>query len=64
MKKWIFLIIGGVFSITGLAQFCKLIVYIDELTEMGKGYIVGSLILFIIGVIFIIIGIRSKRKTE
>ena len=64
MKKWIFLISGGILSIIGTAQCSKLFVHINELTEMGKGYVAGSLILFVAGIILIIIGIRSKRKTK
>jgi hypothetical protein len=46
----------------GLVQAGKLLPYLGELTEYGKGYFCGAIILLIIGVSLIIIGIRIKKN--
>ena len=62
MKKWILLILGIVLMFLGIMQICKIAEYFNQLTQMGKGYVVGSSILAIIGMLCTVLGIRLFIK--
>ncbi|MCL2597042.1 MAG: hypothetical protein FWD66_05165 [Paludibacter sp.] len=64
MKKWILLILGIVFLIWGMVQICNIAPYFNQLTQMGKGYVVGSSIFIIIGLILTVLGIRLFFKNS
>ncbi len=63
MKK-VLLIIGIVLSGVSLYQVSQYILNYNMLSEYGKGYVWGSIILFLIGVILILLGIRKKKKFD
>jgi len=59
MKKWI-VAIGTLFLLLGILQFFKYFSNYNILTQYGKGYVWGSGILIIIGIILIIAGTKKK----
>ncbi len=59
MKKWI-VAIGTLFLLLGILQFFKYFSNYNILTQYGKGYVWGSGILIIIGIILIIVGTKKK----
>jgi hypothetical protein len=62
--KWIFLVSGAIIALAGLTQSLKIIAYIGELTEMGKGYLTGSILLVIVGVALVIFGLKIGKKSK
>jgi FtsH-binding integral membrane protein len=60
MKKIAF-IVGIVLSLAGFFQGYKYVFDYNSLTPFGKGYVWGSIILIVIGLVLIYFGL--KRKT-
>jgi hypothetical protein len=63
MKKKIALI-GAAISLLGLYQVNKYLLNYKNLTQYGKGYVLGSFLLLIIGIFLMIYGIRKKKISE
>ncbi len=61
MKKVVF-ILGIIFFIIGSIQFGRYISSYSILTEYGKGFVWGSILLSLIGVLFIYLGLRKKKN--
>ncbi|MDR0511343.1 MAG: hypothetical protein LBH06_09660 [Rikenellaceae bacterium] len=64
MKRWILSVSGALLSLVGAVQLAGLAGNFDRLTAMGKGYVAGSLILLIAGVILIIMGARAGKRNK
>jgi len=62
MKK-IALIIGIVLSLMGFIQGVPYFFDYNTLTQYGKGYVSGSILLFLIGLLLIYIGLRKKKTS-
>ncbi len=62
MKK-IALIIGIVLSLIGFIQGVRYFFDYNTLTQYGKGYVWGSILLFLIGILLIYIGLRKKKTS-
>ncbi len=60
--KVLFLIIGIVFLFLGIMQSYQYIFDYSLLNEYGKGYIWGNIILVVLGIIFIGIYIKKRKK--
>ena len=60
--KVLFLIIGIVFLFLGIMQSYQYIFDYSLLNEYGKGYIWGNIILVLLGIIFIGIYIKKRKK--
>ena len=62
MKK-IALIIGIVLSLIGFIQCFRYFFDYNMLTPYGKGYVWGSILLFLLGILLIYIGLRKKKTS-
>ena len=62
MVKYILLIAGILLALFSLATVSRYIGDYAVLTEYGRGYVWGKIILLAIGIILIVLGIRKKRK--
>jgi len=62
MKK-LLLIFGVVFVLLGIFQGGRYIFDYELLSSYGKGYVIGSGLLLLLGVLLIYFGIK-KKKTE
>jgi FtsH-binding integral membrane protein len=60
MKKLI-LTIGIILFLVGLFQGSRYFLDYDVLTHYGKGYVWGSIIIWLIGLALIIIGLKKKK---
>jgi len=62
--KWILLVSGATIALAGLVQSLKIVAYVGELTEMGKGFLTGSILLLIVGVMLVILGLKIGKKSK
>jgi len=60
MKK-VILIIGIILFIIGMFQGSRYFLDYTELSHYGKGYVWGSAIILLLGLVFIIIGLKKKK---
>jgi hypothetical protein len=60
--KYLILFIGIILFIVGFIQTTRYVLNYDALTQYGKGYVWGSAILMLIGIIIIFIGKKIDRK--
>ena len=63
MKK-ILIIAGGVLVFLSVIPIIQFVFYYNELSDYGKGYIWGNIILFLLGSLFLYMGIKKKRKSS
>jgi hypothetical protein len=59
MKK-LFLILGIILCLIGGLQTGRYLVDYDVLSEYGKGYVWGSIIMLVLGLIFLYFGLKKK----
>jgi len=62
--KYFFLIIGGLLLIASLISIGQYVFDYGELSQYGKGFIWGKLLLFIFGLILIYIGMKRLKKAS
>jgi len=62
MKK-VALIIGIVLSLIGLFQGGRYFFDYNILTQYGKGYVWGSVLLLLIGILLIYFGLKKKKTS-
>jgi hypothetical protein len=62
MKK-IILILGIIISLIGIYQSGRYFLDYSTLSQYGKGYVWGSIILFLIGVVLIYLGLKKKKTS-
>ncbi|HKM11707.1 MAG TPA: hypothetical protein PL115_00695 [Bacteroidales bacterium] len=60
MKK-VSLILGIILALVGFLQGIKYIFEYNTLMQYDKGYVWGSIILFVIGLVLIYFGLRKKK---
>jgi len=63
MRK-VIIIFGAIITVIGIYQVSKYLFDYNMLTQYGKGYVWGSIFLIMIGVIFLIIGLKMKYRTH
>ncbi len=63
MKK-IVLIIGIILSSIGIFQGGRYFLDYNSLSQYGKGFVWGSLIILLIGILFIYFGLRKKKTNR
>lgn len=56
------LIIGIVLLLIGFIQGVRYLLDYNTLTQYGKGYVLGSILLFVMGILLIYIGVRKKNN--
>ena len=56
------LIIGIVLLLIGFIQGVRYLLDYNTLTQYGKGYVWGSILLFVMGILLIYIGVRKKNN--
>ena len=59
MKK-IGLITGIILTLMGLFQGARYLFYYNDLTAYGKGFVWGSVLLILVGVLLIFFGLKKK----
>jgi len=64
MKKIALIIIGAMLSIVGCIQAFRYIFDYNTLAQYGKGYVWGSMILLLIGLVLIYFGVRKKKTNR
>ena len=62
MKK-LALIIGIISSLIGFFQVVRYLFDYNVLTQYGKGYVWGSILLLLIGILLIYLGLRKRKTT-
>ncbi|MEM1121063.1 MAG: hypothetical protein AAGJ18_11495 [Bacteroidota bacterium] len=62
MKKYIFLIVGVIFTAIACSKLSVYISDYNQLTNYGKGYIWGNLLVLAVGLVLLFIGFRTKAK--
>jgi len=62
MKK-ILIIAGGILVFLSVIPIIQFVFYYNELSDYGKGYIWGNVILFLLGSLFLFLGIKKKKKS-
>ena len=64
MKKNILFVLGILLVLYSLATVSQYIGDYSILTEYGKGFVFGKIILFAIGIILIAFGVKKKKNIE
>lgn len=63
MRK-IIVVLGSIITLIGIYQTSKYLFDYNQLTQYGKGYILGSVFLTIIGIVFLIVALKIKKRTN
>lgn len=63
MKK-LFLVLGFILTLLGALQTGRYFLDYQVLTEYGKGYVWGSGIMLVLGLIFLYFGLKASHKSK
>jgi hypothetical membrane protein len=62
--KTILIIAGGILVFLSVIPIIQFVFDYNELSDYGKGYIWGNVLLFLLGSLLLFMGIKKKRKSE
>jgi len=62
--KTILIIAGGIIVFLSVVPIIQFVFDYNELSEYGKGYIWGNILLFLLGCVLLFVGIKKKRKSK
>jgi len=60
--KYIFYLIGGILLLSSIYSLVQYALDYDVLSQYGKGYIWGKVLMFIIGAVLIYFGFKKSKK--
>jgi FtsH-binding integral membrane protein len=63
MFRWTILIAGCLFAAVGTVQGVRLIINLSQfsLTDYGRGYLFGSILLAAVGIVLIFTGLKFRK---